>query len=200
MSGGGGADCDAMFAAQRIPDRAPRMERWTGQLPNGLGPSPSSHLGWPPVVGEPPPPPSGALAMEPGLITPPYATDSSLELRSPDIIPPPVIGIFWTSSPFLSFSPLNFRVGFLRFVRFRAGHTAAILQRIRHGVGSGEAGGGREEASRDVERHDAQKFPSVARISPKGDFIIITGERGEPDGRSQQTRKCRLNFFFFFFF
>lgn len=58
----------------------------------------SSQLGWP--VGEPPPsastspppPPSAAMMMEAGLITPPYTTDSSLELRSPDIIPPPVIG------------------------------------------------------------------------------------------------------------
>ena len=31
-------------------------------------------------------------SIETGLITPPYTTDSSLELRSPDIIPPPIIG------------------------------------------------------------------------------------------------------------
>ena len=54
----------------------------------------SLELAWP--VGEPPPslppPPPPPKSIEPGLITPPYTTDSSLELRSPDIIPPPSIG------------------------------------------------------------------------------------------------------------
>ncbi|XP_057370740.1 nephrin-like [Daphnia carinata] len=64
----------------------------------------TTQLGWP--VGEPPPssqtpppppPPPNVMmtqqqSIEAGLITPPYTTDSSLELRSPDIIPPPIIG------------------------------------------------------------------------------------------------------------
>ena len=47
---------------------------------------------WP--VGEPPPlslPP--VMTMETTLIAPPYLTDSTMDLRSPDIIPPPSIGI-----------------------------------------------------------------------------------------------------------
>ena len=81
-----------MFTASRMEHPDPRWSH----------PS-STHLGWP--VGEPPPPPpsvmiipgpsssSASMMIEAGLITPPYGTDSSsLELRSPDIIPPPILG------------------------------------------------------------------------------------------------------------
>lgn len=84
-----------MFTTRMEPD-----PRWTNGSKHFSQPpiSLSSQLSWP--VGEPPPsttlaslPPPSGLIMEAGLITPPYTTDSSLELRSPDIIPPPVIGI-----------------------------------------------------------------------------------------------------------
>lgn len=64
-----------------------------------------TQLGWPvgepppsrsPILPPPPPPPNMLMtqqqSIKAGLITPPYTTDSSLDLRSPDIIPPPVIG------------------------------------------------------------------------------------------------------------
>ncbi len=84
-----------MFTTRMEPDpRWANGSKHFSQPPISL----SSQLSWP--VGEPPPsatltslPPPSGLIMEAGLITPPYTTDSSLELRSPDIIPPPVIGI-----------------------------------------------------------------------------------------------------------
>lgn len=102
----GSVDCDldtggSMFAAARI-----ETERWKNQMFCH-----TTQLGWP--VGEPPPssqtpppppPPPNVMmtqqqSIEAGLITPPYTTDSSLELRSPDIIPPPIIGRSWIYSP-----------------------------------------------------------------------------------------------------
>lgn len=93
----GSVDCDLdaggpMFVARIDPDH------WKDQM---FAHSPATQLGWPvgeppPAQALPPPPPSLLLAQPPpieaGLITPPYTTDSTLELRSPDIIPPPTIG------------------------------------------------------------------------------------------------------------
>lgn len=98
----GSVDCDLdsggpMFVARIEPDRWTKNQMFCHTN--------TTQLGWP--VGEPPPSSQTALpppplplnmmmthqqSIEAGLITPPYTTDSSLELRSPDIIPPPIIG------------------------------------------------------------------------------------------------------------
>ena len=95
---GGGGVGGPMFVSRIEPDH------WKNQM---FCHTSLTQLGWP--VGEPPPsahspslppppPPPNTMMMtqqqsiEAGLITPPYTTDSSLDLRSPDIIPPPIIG------------------------------------------------------------------------------------------------------------
>lgn len=92
-AGGGGP----MFVSRIEPDH------WKNQMFCHTG---LTQLGWPvgepppsahsPSLPPPPPPPNMMMthqqSIEAGLITPPYTTDSSLDLRSPDIIPPPIIG------------------------------------------------------------------------------------------------------------
>ena len=103
------AGCGSMLFSTSRMDPTSRWEEQQQQLmfnASNMRPSMTSQLSWP--VGEPPPhhlsaamtpllpPPSGLIMtqqpIETGLITPPYTRDGSLELRSPDIIPPPVIG------------------------------------------------------------------------------------------------------------
>jgi hypothetical protein len=121
LNSGCGGGAGPMFAASSSSrmDPTTRWEEQQQQLMFNAATmrpcSVASQLGWP--VGEPPPhinpssvmapllplpPPSSVgvnmtmsqqQSLDAGLITPPYTmTDSSLELRSPDIIPPPVIG------------------------------------------------------------------------------------------------------------
>jgi hypothetical protein len=93
----GGRVGGPMFVSRIEPDH------WKNQMFCHTG---LTQLGWPvgepppsvhsPSLPPPPPPPSMMMtqqqSIEAGLITPPYTTDSSLDLRSPDIIPPPIIG------------------------------------------------------------------------------------------------------------